>query len=64
VVHQEIHQWCKFGESITFISKDITVFHKVKWNYGQTDGLSKCYMTPDLSDQGHKNMKHKDVRYT
>jgi len=26
VVHQEVHQWCKFGESITLNSKHITVF--------------------------------------
>jgi len=45
VVHQEIHQWYKFGESITVNSKDITIFHKAGQNYG--------HMPPDLS--GHKN---------
>jgi len=66
VVHQEIHQWWKFGESITFNSKYTTMFQKAGRNYGQTDGHSdrwtdrqtiQTLYVPRSSRQGHKNNK-------
>jgi len=53
VVHQEIHHWCKFGESITLIPKILPFF--TKWD-GITDRRTiQTLHGPDISDRGHTN---------
>jgi len=65
-----IKRYTKFGESgesITFNSKDNTIFHKEGQNYGWmdgwTDGRSKCSMPTDLSDWGHKKINYNKYYY-
>jgi len=51
VVPQEIYKWCKFGESITFNSEDITISTKRdRITDRQTNDPTAIY-APDLSEK-------------
>jgi len=56
VIHQKIHQWCKFGGSNTFNSKDIIIFHKAERNF-----LSTLY---PLENEMFCKLEHISISWT